>query len=82
MDKEIERFAIVWNVKADKSAGEFGNIADAHKFARDEAAKDIGNTFIVFEPKEAFRASASVSPVYLSWPAVQAETAPPQAPMT
>lgn len=79
MDKEIERFWLVWDVTAGKVVGDFDSATLANKFASDKAGNDIGNTFIVFEPKEAYRAKATVSPVFLAWPS---ELAPHQAPVT
>lgn len=74
MIKEVERFLIVWDVTSGKAAGSFSSTSEASKFARVKAENNIGDTFIVFEPKEAYRASATVSNVYLSWPSTAPET--------
>lgn len=76
MSKEVERFYLVWDIGEGVAVGDFDNLAEAEKDASDKARANLGNTFVVFEPKSAFRAAATVSPVYLSWPVREAPDQP------
>ncbi len=65
---ELERQILVFDQTNDKVLAAFDFEADAQKFATDHAERNIGVTVVIFEPKEAFRAAARVSKVFLEYP--------------
>jgi len=67
------RFFLVWDATEGRPIEEFAFEEDAFEKARQEATDRLGNVIVVFEPKEAFQASARTERVYLKWPERPAE---------
>lgn len=68
MAKEVERFYIVVNAGTGTVATKAKSETVAIRMAKAAAEAKIGETFIVFEPKDAFCAEAKAEKVYLEWP--------------
>lgn len=65
---EKTRFYIVWDATEGGAVEEFAFEDEAIERARKEAKSRIGNIIVVFEPKEAFQATAKAERIYLGWP--------------
>jgi hypothetical protein len=69
-------FWIVWNASRNEVVVVEDDVVSAFNIARGHAETAIGDTFVVLEPKEAFRASAHVSKVFLRYPVRPPEPEP------
>lgn len=74
-----ERYWLVVNVDKGTLTGRFPSKEEAMTDARQEAKASLGTFFAVFEPVEAFVASATVDRAYLPYP-TREEAEPPPSP--